>query len=222
MKYKIEGGSLPVVIIDLEQGEKLITEGGAMAWMSANMKMETTSNGGIGKVLGRMISGESLFQNIYQPQNKPGMIALASKFPGSIRVFEINDQNPLILQKRAFLACEDSVQLSVYLQKNLGAGFFGGEGFIMQRLTGNGLAFVEIDGHAVEYDLEAHESMIIDTGYLVAMSNTCTMDIKTTGGIKNALLGGEGIFNTVVTGPGKITLQTMPMNKMALPFVNRK
>ncbi|MBO5487023.1 MAG: TIGR00266 family protein [Eubacterium sp.] len=214
MKYSIEGAPLPVVICDLEAEETMITEKGAMSWMTPNMKMET-SGGGAGKMLGRMFSGESLFQNRYTSQGGAGQIAFASSFPGSILAFEIAPGKEIICQKSAFLASEAGVELSVAFQKKLGSGFFGGEGFVMQRLSGNGMAFVEIDGHVKEYTLEAGQTMVIDTGYLAAMENTCKMDIVTVKGLKNKLLGGEGFFNTVVSGPGKIYIQTMPVNQMA-------
>lgn len=214
MKYSIEGAPLPVVICDLEAEETMITEKGAMSWMTPNMKMET-SGGGAGKMIGRMFSGESLFQNRYTSQGGAGQIAFASSFPGSILAFEIAPGKEIICQKSAFLASEAGVELSVAFQKKLGSGFFGGEGFIMQRLSGNGMAFVEIDGHVKEYTLEAGQTMVIDTGYLAAMEDTCKMDIVTVKGLKNKLLGGEGFFNTVVSGPGKIYIQTMPVNQMA-------
>ena len=214
MKYRIEGEPMPVVICDVEAGEKLITENGAMSWMSPNMKMETVG-GGVGKMFGRMFSGEAMFQNQYTAQGGPGQIAFASSFPGSIRAIEITPNNPFIVQKRGFLASEAGVTLSVHFQKKVGAGFFGGEGFIMQKLSGNGIAFIEIDGHAVEYELAAGQEMIVDTGYLAAMSGTCSVDVVTVPGIKNALFGGEGLFNTVVKGPGKVILQSMPINQLA-------
>lgn len=215
MEYKIEGTPLPVVICQLSAGETMITERGSMSWMSPNMKMETTSNGGLGKALGRMFAGEALFQNRYTAQGGPGMIAFASSFPGSIRAFEIGPGRELIVQKSGFLAGEDTVELSVFFQKKLGSGFFGGEGFIMQRLSGRGLVFTEFDGHVVEYDLAPGQSMVVDTGYLAAMDATCSMDIQTVPGVKNMVFGGEGIFNTVVTGPGRIYLQTMPISAVA-------
>lgn len=215
MKYRIEGEPLPVVICDLEANEQMITESGGMSWMTPNMKMETTSNGGIGKAFGRMFSGESMFQNRYTAEGGPGTIAFASSFPGSIRAVEITPDKPIIVQKSAFLASETSVELSVHFQKKIGAGFFGGEGFIMQKLTGHGTAFLEIDGHAVEYELAAGQEMIIATGYLAIMDASCTMDIVAVKGAKNMLLGGEGFFNTVVRGPGKIVVQTMPASKLA-------
>lgn len=215
MQYELQGDSLPVVICHLDPGERMITERGSMAWMSPNMKMETTSNGGVGKALGRMFTGEALFQNIYTAQGGSGMIAFASSFPGSIRVFDLEPGRDIIVQKSAFLASEASVELSVHFRKKLGAGFFGGEGFIMQRLSGRGKAFIEMDGHMVEYNLGAGQSIVIDTGYLAAMDATCSMDIQTVPGVKNMIFGGEGIFNTVVTGPGRVILQTMPISNVA-------
>ena len=211
IKYEIEGGSLPVVICYPEMGQTLCTQSGAMSWMSPNMQMQTNSGGGIKKALGRLFSGDSIFMNEYTPQGGNGMIAFASSFPGSIIPFEITNGNGIIVQKSGFLAMEKGLDLSVFFQKPLGRGFFGGEGFIMQRISGEGTAFVEIDGYCKEYTLAAGESIIVDTGYLAAMSETCTMDIQTVKGIKNALFGGEGIFNTRITGPGKVYIQSMPI-----------
>ena len=215
MKYEIKGDSLPVVICQLEAGEQMLTEGGGMSWMSPNMQMETTSNGGVGKALGRMFAGEKLFQNIYTAQGGPGMIAFASSFPGSIKAFQVSPGNEMICQKGVFLAGEESVDLSVYLNKKLGKGLFGGEGFIMQKLSGRGTVFGEFDGHVVEYELAAGQQIIIDTGHLAAMSATCKMDIQMVQGAKNVLFGGEGLFNTVVTGPGHVWIQTMPLVNVA-------
>lgn len=215
MEYQIYGEPLPVVTCNLRAGELMITERGSMSWMSPNIKMETTTNGGIGKALGRMFSGDSLFQNCYTAVGGDGMIAFASSFPGSIRALNISPGNGMIVQKSAFLASEESVNLSIHFQKRLGAGFFGGEGFIMQKLSGNGIAFIEIDGSAVEYELQPGQKIIVDTGYLAAMTESCHMDIQSVPGVKNMLFGGEGIFNTVITGPGKIILQTMPISSVA-------
>ncbi len=173
-----------------------------------------TGTGGIGKAFSKMFSGESMFQNTYTSEGGPGMIAFASSVPGSIIPFDIS-QGDMIVQKGGYLASEPSVEFSVAFQKKIGAGFFGGEGFIMQRLHGKGVALVEIDGYVVEYDLQAGQQMVIDTGYLAAMTGTCTMDIQSVKGIGNALFGGEGLFNTIVTGPGKIYLQTMPISQLA-------
>ena len=214
MKYDIVGTPLPVVICTLAPGEKMITEKGAMSWMTPNMQMETSS-GGLGKAFSKMFSGESMFQNTYTAVGGEGMIAFASSFPGSIIPFDITPGNDMVVQKSGFLASEPGVELSIHFQKRLGAGFFGGEGFIMQRLSGQGTAFVEIDGSVVNYNLAPGQQMVIDTGYLVAMDATVQMDIQSVAGLKNKLLGGEGFFNTVVTGPGRIWLQTMPINNIA-------
>lgn len=215
MKYTIKGDNLPVVICELESGEQMITERGSMSWMSPNMQMTTSGGGSLGKAFSRMFSGESIFQNIYTAKGGPGMIAFASSFPGSIRAVEISPGNDLIVQKRGFLASTSGVELSVHFQKRFGAGLFGGEGFIMQRLSGSGLAFIEIDGSAIEYDLAPGQQIIVDTGYLAAMSATCKVDIQSVPGLKNALFGGEGLFNTVITGPGHVILQTMPVSSVA-------
>ena len=222
MKYEILGEPLPVVVCHLEGGESMITERGSMVWMSPNMKMETGA-GGIGKAFGRMFSGDSIFQNTYTAQGGPGMIAFGSSFPGSIRAIEVDPAHPVVVQKSGFLASEQGVELSIFFQKKLGAGVFGGEGFIMQNLSGHGTAFVELDGSAVEYELQAGESMVIDSGNLAMMDATCSMDIQMVKGVKNVLFGGEGLFNTVVTGPGKIVLQTMAISGVAAalaPFLN--
>ena len=216
MRYEMHGEPMPVVICYLEAGEKMVTERGSMSWMTPNMLMETSSNGGVGKAFGRMFAGEALFQNIYTASGGQGMIAFASSFPGSIRAFDIAPGREVIAQKSAFLASEPGVTLSLHFQKKLGSGFFGGEGFIMQKLSGYGKAFLEIDGYAMEYNLPAGASMIVDTGYLVAMDATCSIDVVTVPGLKNMFLGGEGVFNTVVNGPGKIILQTMPASSMAM------
>ena len=214
MQYSIEGEPLPVVICTLEAGESMMSEGGAMSWMTPNMQMETVG-GGIGKMFGRAFSGESLFLNRYTAQGSQGMIAYASSFPGSIRAFEIGGGKEIIAQKSAFLASTPGVELSVAFQRKIGSGLFGGEGFIMQRFSGTGMVFLEFDGHVKSYELAAGQQMILDTGYLAAMTGSCTMDIKTVPGVKNMLLGGEGLFNTVVTGPGTIWIQTMPASHLA-------
>ena len=200
MQYELKGGAFPVVVCQLTDGEKMITEKGSMVWMTPNMEMETTG-GGIGKMFSKAFSGESMFQNIYTARGA-GMIAFGSSFPGRILTLEIAPGREFILQKTAFLASEAGVQLSIHFTKKFGAGLFGGEGFIMQRLSGSGTAFAEVDGELIEY--------------------TLAIDIQQVKGIKNKLLGGEGLFHTVLTGPGKIWLQTMPVSGVAAaiqPFI---
>lgn len=215
MRYEIKGAPFPAVICYLEAGEQMITEGGGMSWMSPNMKMETTTNGGLGKAIGRAFSHDKMFQNRYTSVGGNGMIAFTSCCPGDIKAVEIAPGQQIICQKSAFLASTPGVNMSVYFKKSLAGGFFGGEGFIMQKFDGQGIVFIEVDGSVVEYDLQAGEQLILDTGHLVMMDATCKMDITTVKGAKNILFGGEGLFNTVVEGPGKVMVQTMPINKLA-------
>ena len=220
MQYEIIGGSFPVVTCNLQNGESMITESGSMVWMSPNMEMET-SGGGLGKMFSRAFSGENLFQNIYTARGQ-GMIAFGSSFPGKIIPLEIGPGREMILQKKAFLAAERGVDLSIHFNKKLGTGLFGGEGFIMQRLSGQGTAFAEIDGDLVIYNLAPGQQMVVDTGNVAGFETTVSMVIRQVPGLKNAFFGGEGLFNTVLTGPGKIWLQTMPIMNVAMairPFI---
>lgn len=213
MNYEIKGGVFPVVVCHLKSGEQMITEKGSMVWMTPNMDMDT-KGGGVGKMFSKMVSGESLFQNIYTAKGD-GMIAFGSSFPGKILAMEVGHGTDLIVQKSSFLAAEEGVELSIHFNKKVGAGFFGGEGFIMQKISGNGVAFIEIDGDLQEYELAPGQQLVVDSGYLAAMEGSVTMDIQTVKGVKNKLLGGEGFFNTVLTGPGRVWLQTMPISNVA-------
>ena len=213
MNYEIKGGSFPVVICNLASGEKMITEKGSMVWMSPNIHMDTRG-GGLGRMFSKAFSGESIFQNIYTA-NGSGMIAFGSSFPGMIKAVNIGPGQEMIVQKSAFLASEAGVDLSIHFSKKLGAGIFGGEGFIMQRLSGYGTAFIEIDGELVEYELKPGQQIVVDTGNVAGFTPGVQMDIRQGPGMKNMLFGGEGIFNTVLTGPGRIWLQTMPICNVA-------
>lgn len=220
MNYEIKGGTFPVVVCQLRKGEQMITEKGSMVWMSSNMEMDT-KGGGVGKMFSKVISGESMFQNTYTAKGD-GMIAFGSSFPGKILAIEVGRGTDLIVQKGAFLAAQEGVELSIHFNKKAGAGFFGGEGFIMQKISGNGVAFIEIDGDLVEYTLAAGEQLVVDTGNLAGMEGSVSIDIQTVKGVKNKFLGGEGFFNTVLTGPGKVWLQTMPVSTVAnaiRPFI---
>ncbi len=220
MNYEIKGGSFPIVVCQLENGEKMITESGSMVWMTPNIKMET-HGGGFGKMLSKAFSGEKLFQNTYTA-NGNGMITFGSSFPGQIKAIEISPGNEMIVQKSSFLASEAGVELSIHFNKRFSTGLFGGEGFIMQRLSGCGTAFVEIDGDLVEYELAAGQQLVVDTGNVAGFSSTVNMQIQQVPGLKNMLFGGEGIFNTLLTGPGKVWLQTMPIYNVAraiMPYI---
>ena len=214
MQYELKGGAFPVVVCRLNSGESMITEKGSMVWMTPNMEMTTTGGGGIGKMFSKALTGESMFQNTYTARGE-GMITFGSSFPGQILPLEVTPGKSFILQKSAFLASEAGVQLSMHVNQKLGAGFFGGEGFIMQKLTGNGIAFAEVDGELVEYTLAPGEQLVVDTGYVMGFELSVSMDIQQVKGLKNMVLGGEGLFNTVLTGPGKIWLQTMPISGVA-------
>lgn len=221
MTYEIKGGSFPVVVCQLRSGEQMRTEKGSMVWMSPNMQMET-SGGGVGKMFARAFSGESMFQNIYTAQGGDGLIAFGSSFPGRIMALEIAPGREMVMQKNAFLASEMGVELSIHFNKKASTGFFGGEGFIMQKLSGQGTAFVELDGELVEYELGPGQQMVVDTGNVAGFEATVNISVESVKGFKNKMLGGEGFFNTILTGPGKIWLQTMSIENVAnaiRPFI---
>jgi len=209
MQYEIVGEPYPAVICHLQRGEAMKTESGSMVWMDPVMKMET-SGGGARKMFGKLFSGESMFQNVYTAQ-ADGLIAFGSSFPGQILPIEIRPGQDFFAQKTAFLASEMGVDLSLHFNQKLGSGFFGGEGFIMQRLSGQGMAFLECDGSLVRYDLAPGQSMVVDTGNVLGFTGNVRLEIQRIKGAKNILLGGEGLFNTILTGPGTIYLQTMPL-----------
>ena len=214
MRYSIEGENLPVLKVWLEKGEAIQCEAGAMSWMDNEIQMQTSA-GGIGQMFGRMITKENAFMNTYFA-NQAGEIAFSSKFPGSIRAIQITPGNGIIVQKGSFLAAFGNIQSEVYFQKKLGGGLFGGEGFLMRRYSGEGIVFIEVDGSAHDYQIPAGDCKIIDTGYVAAMSESCRMEVTTVKGVANVLFGGEGLFNTVVHGPGVVTLQSMPIASTAM------
>ena len=213
MQIEVKGTPLPVAICHLAPGESIVTEKGAMSWMSSNLEMQT-KGGGVGKMFSRALQGEAMFQNIYTAVGGEGMIAMGSSFPGEIMVIDVA-ANPVIAQKSSFLASETTVTNEMFFRKKVGAGLFGGEGFIMQKFTGSGKVILEIDGSVMLYELKAGESMLVDTGCLALMDASVNMEIETVKGIGNKLFGGEGFFNTKVTGPGRVWLQTMPVSNLS-------
>ena len=215
MDYEIKGGSFPIVECTLKSGESMITQSGSMCWMDSTITMETSSNGGFGKVVGRLFTNEKLFQNIYTSTKDGSKITFGTCVPGSIMAIKLTGGQSIVCQKSAFLASYGNIELSTFFNKKIGVGLFDGEGFIMQKLTGEGIVFLEIDGSSMEFELKEGQTQIISTGYLVSMSDTCSIDVQTVKGLKNILLGGEGIFNTVITGPGKVVVQTMPLARLA-------
>ena len=209
MQYEIVGEPFPAVVCHLSRGEQVKSEKGSMVWMDPCMEM-STQGGGAGKMFGRIFSGESAFQNIYTAQ-ADGIIAFGSSFPGRILAIEVGPGREFICQKMSFLASETSVEMSVHFNQKLSGGFFGGEGFIMERLSGQGLVFLECDGELIRYDLAAGQSMIVDTGNVLGFTGGVTLEVQRIKGAKNIVFGGEGLFNTKLTGPGTIWLQTMPI-----------
>lgn len=218
METKIVGEDLPVVVCKLKAGETVLTENGGMSWMDNDITMKTTTNGGIMKGLGRALAGESIFMNTYTAEKDDVEIAFASSFPGEILEFDLKEGETIIAQKRAFLCAENTVDISMHFRKKIGAGFFGGEGFIMQKMTGPGKVFLEIDGSLVRKELKAGEKLKIDNGHLAVMTSGVDLNIETVKGVKNIVFGGEGLFLTTLQGPGTVWIQSMPVSKLASLF----
>lgn len=215
MNAKIIGDTLPAVICKLQKGETVLTENGQMSWMDEGIAMKTSTNGGLMKGIGRAFAGESIFMNLYTAEKDDAEIAFASSFPGQILEMDLKEGETIVAQKRAFLCSDASVDIKMQFRKKLGAGFFGGEGFIMQKITGPGKVFLEIDGAVVKKELAAGEKMKVDNGYVAAMTENVKLDITTVKGMKNILFGGEGLFLTTLEGPGTVWLQTMPISKLS-------
>ena len=221
MEYEIKGGSFPIVICTLQKGETMKNETGAMAFMTSDMKMETSTGGGLLKGLGRALSGDSLFLNFFTAQSNNEQIGFSACTPGKIMPIKLDGSNTIIGQKNAFLAAEDSVDVDIFFKKKLGAGLFGGEGFVLQKFSGNGIVFLEIDGEVIEKDLQPGETLLLDPGHVAAMDESVDFDIERVKGAKNILFG-EGLFFAKLTGPGKVWIQTMPISKLAaalIPFL---
>ena len=221
MEYEIKGGSFPIVICKLQKVETMKNETGAMAFMSSDMKMDTNTGGGLLKGLGRALSGDTIFLNFFTAQSDNQQIGFAARTPGKIMPIRLNGSNTIIGQKNAFLAAEDGVNLDIYFRNKLGAGIFGGEGFVLQKFTGTGIVFLEIDGEVIEHDLQPGEKLLVDPGHIAAMEESVDFDIERVKGAKNILFG-EGLFFARLQGPGKVWIQTMPLSKLAealIPFL---
>lgn len=215
INYEIKGGSMPVAICYLNSGDKIISESGAMGWMSDNIIMDSNMKGGLFKSIGRSLSGESLFLNTFTCSGNVGKIAFPCSVPGRIMAKELQPNESIICQKGAFMAAEDSVSLNIHFKKRFSSGLFGGEGFILQRITGPGTVFLEFDGHVEELNLNPGERIKVDTGHVAAFEPSVNFDIEMVKGLKNIFFGGEGLFLTTLTGPGKVYLQTMPLQNLA-------
>ncbi len=225
MRYEVLGGNLPAVSIILEQGESIYTQSGGMSWMTDGIEMNTNMKGGLLKGLGRMLSGDSLFMATYTAEKPNQEIAVASTFPGSIIALDVGGGKEYICQKQAFLCAQPGVELSVEVVKGLAGGFFGGEGFVLQRLSGNGMVWIELDGSVIERTLAAGERLKVDTGHVAIYESTVKYTVETVKGFKNILFGGEGLFLTQLEGPGKVWLQTITMPNFAgriVPYLPKK
>jgi len=214
MKYEIKGGNLPVVLVTMARGESVFTESGGMSWMTDGIKMDTNTKGGILKGLRRSLSGDSFFMTTYTAEKETTEIAFCSDFPGEIKALTLAKGQSIICQKKSFLAGESTLDVDMYFKKNIGVGFFGGEGFILQKISGPGTAFVEMDGSIMEYDLANGEVLKVDQGHVGMFEESVSFDIVSIKGMKNIFLSGEGLFLATLRGPGKVWLQTMPLSNL--------
>lgn len=214
MNYEIKGNVVPAVEVSLSRGESVFTQSGGMFYQTEGIKMDTNTRGGLFKGIGRMFAGESMFMATYTA-TQDAKVAFASTVPGSIIPIDVSEGR-FTIQKGAFLAAESSIELRTTFNKKLGTGFFGGEGFILQELSGRGIAFLEVDGDAIEMNLAPGEVLKVDTGNLVGFEDSVRYEVESVKGLGNILFGGEGLFLTKLTGPGKVILQTMNMNEFAL------
>jgi len=224
MNYKITGDNLQIVTLELEEGETVYGEAGSMVYMSSNMKMEAKARGGLLKAIGRKFVGETFFMTEFSPQGGKGYVGFAGNAPGKIKAIEING-NEFIVQKDAFLCAENGIELSVAFQKRLGSIFFGGEGFILEKLSGKGTAFIHACGDFIEMELKEGESIKVDTGSVVGWEGSVDYDISRVKGIKTIFFGGEGLFLTTLRGPGKIIIQSMSLHNLAMalyPFLPKE
>lgn len=215
MRYEIHGDVLPSVDVYLESGEAVFTESGGMAWMRGDVEMSTNTRGGLLKGLGRKLAGESLFMTTYTCNGGAGQITFTPEAPGRIIARELDRGESLICQKDAFMAAQEGVELEIHFRKRLGAGLFGGEGFILQRVTGPGTVFFEIAGDVREYELQAGEVMRVDPGHIAMYEPQVDYDITSVRGITNVLFSGEGLFLATLRGPGRVWLQSMPISNLA-------
>lgn len=215
MKYQITGNVMQTLDILLDAGESVFTESGGMAWMRGNIEMKTNTRGGLMAGLARSLSGESLFLTNYTCRSKQAMVTFTPESPGAIVPVELGPNQVRICQKDAFMVAEDSVTLEMHFRKRLGTGLFGGEGFILQKLTGPGTAWVEIAGEVREIELQPGEKVQVDPGHIAMYEPSVDYDIQRVKGVTNILFGGEGLFLATLTGPGKIWLQSMPLSNMA-------
>jgi uncharacterized protein (TIGR00266 family) len=224
MKYNITGDNLQLVTVELSPEEKVFAEAGAMVYMSGNINMNTKMRGGLGKAIGRKFAGETMFLTEFAPTGGTGLVSFGGNAPGTIKALDLRGGKEFLVQKDAFLCAEDNVDMSIAFQKRLGATFFGGEGFILEKLVGEGTAFIHACGDFVEFDLKPDQKMKVDTGSVVGWSSTVDYDIERVKGIKSIFFGGEGLFLTSLKGPGKVLIQSMTLHNLAsalMPYLPR-
>ncbi|NLD43113.1 MAG: TIGR00266 family protein [Chloroflexi bacterium] len=215
MRYELHGDMLPSIDVYLEAGESVYTESGGMAWMRGDLEMTTNTRGGLLKGLGRKLAGESLFMTTYTCRSGEGMITFTPESPGKIIARQLAEGQSIIAQKDAFMAAEEGVDIEMHFRKRLGTGLFGGEGFILQRISGPGWAFFEIAGDVREYDLAPGEVLKVDPGHIAMYEPEVDYDITSVKGLTNVLFSGEGLFLATLRGPGKVWLQSMPLRNLA-------
>ena len=222
MQYEIVGGSFPAVNFVLDEGETVVTQSGAMAWCDSSIEMSTNAEGGLLKSIGRMFSGASLMFVHHTAKENNSKITFSASFPGTIKEFMVDENHEYIAQKSAFLVAQETVNVDATINKNFWAGLLGGEGFVLQRFTGNGLLLAEIDGSLVEIDLKPGQQIRVETGHVALFDASVQYDVESVKGFKNIFFGGQGLFLTTLTGPGKVYLQTLTAQDMAqklIPFM---
>ncbi|MCD6475190.1 MAG: TIGR00266 family protein [Anaerolineaceae bacterium] len=215
MQSKIDGNVMQMLTLTLNNGESIFTESGGMAWMTQGIAMTTNTRGGLMKGLGRSLAGESLFLTTYTSSVDGAWMVLTPEAPGKVIELDLAAGQTMICQKDAFMCAESTVEMKMKFRKKLGAGVFGGEGFILQQITGPGKAWLEIPGETVQYTLQAGQTVKVDPGHIAAFEPTVNYDIETVKGLGNILFSGEGLFLATLTGPGKVILQTMPLSNLA-------
>ncbi len=212
--YKVLGTIMQTVVMHLRAGQTVYTETGALSWMQEGIRMDTNMRGGLGGILGRVFTGESLFVANFTAERDNAMIAFSAEFPGKIIPINLAQGQSIVAQRDSFLVAEKSVNMAIQFQRRFGA-FFGGEGLLMQRFDGPGTVFVALDGEVVEYTLGPGERLKVDTGHVALFEPSVEFSVELVKGFKNILFGGEGLLFATLTGPGRVWLQSMPMSKLA-------
>jgi uncharacterized protein (TIGR00266 family) len=215
MRYEINGTTMQSLEVHLQPGEMIYSQTHQMSWMSSNIEMDTNTGGGFIKGLLRGLSGGSIFVTHYKSHSGPGHVAFCPRFPGTIIARQLAEHETLICRKETFLCAESTVDLDIFFRKQIGGGIFGGEGFVLQKITGPGRVFLDLSGEVVEKILAPHEKLLVHAGHVGVQDPTVTFDIQLIPGFKNILFGGNGLFVATLQGPGKVVLQSMPIAILA-------